>query len=320
MHVRWKSLWSLVKTAVDGFSADRATSMGAALAYYTLFSIVPLLLLILTVVGIFYEASAARGEIIQQLGGLLGRDSASAIEGMLQTAGQPGKGPLAGIISLITLIVGATGVLSELQSDLDQVFKAPEKARPSGLWGLLRSRLLSLGLVLGIAFLLVVSLALSAGLAVLGKWWGPMFGAWTTVLQVVNFLVDFGVITVVIAIIYKWMPSVRMRWRDVWRGALVTAFLLAIGKLLIGLYIGKTAVASAFGAAGSLIIMLIWVYYSTQIFLLGAEFTAEFTRRYGARAAQRSMGVPERERRSRRTPVFGPHPAPIPINPSRPSR
>lgn len=283
----FRNLWDVIREAVLGWVRDKAGSMGAALAYYTLFSIVPLLLLLIALAGLFFGADAAQGAVVEQLTGLMGRESAETIETMLRQADRPGGGLAATIISVFTLLVGATTVLAELQSDLDRIFRAPASARPRGLWGLLRTRLLSLGMILGIAFLLVVSLAASAGLAALHRWWSRSLGEWLTVLQIFTFAFDLAVITGVIAMIYRFMPSVHLRWHDVWRGAALTALLLAAGKFLIGLYIGGTDIASGFGAAGSLIILLIWVYYSTQIFLLGAEFTAVFARRYGSHAGQK---------------------------------
>jgi len=279
-----RKLWQLTKDAVSGWRADKASSMGAALAYYTLFSIVPLLLLLITLAGLFFGNDVARIEIIAELGALVGDESAQALDALLTAASDPQRGLAATLVSLATLLVGATTVLAELQADLDLIFKAPVRARPRGIVGLLRTRILSLGMILGLAFLLIVSLALSAALAALGRWWGPAFGEWLALLGLVNIASDFVVITAVIAVIYKLMPSIPLRWHDVWIGSAVTSLLLAAGKFLIGLYLGRSAVASAFGAAGSLIVLLIWVYYSTQIFLLGAEFTAVFARSVGSRA------------------------------------
>ena len=268
-----RQFWKLGKDSVAAWFDDDAPSMGAALAYYTLFSIAPLLLVIIGVAGLFFGADAARGAVIEQIGGLMGSQGAAAIEELLKHAGSTGDNIIATLIGVVTLLIGATSVFGELQSDLDRIWKAPPNQKPSGLWGMLRTRLLSFGLVLGVGFLLVVSLAISAALAALGKWWGPLFGGWGYLLQAMNFVISFGVITGMFAMVYKIMPSVRIRWRDVGIGATATAFLFTLGKFLIGLYIGKSSVAEGFGAAGSLIIVLVWVYYSTQIFLLGAEFT-----------------------------------------------
>jgi membrane protein len=263
----------LAKETVAGWIADRAPSMGAALAYYTLFSVAPLLVVVIAVAGWFFGADAARGAVMEQIDGLVGQEGAVAIEGLLRAASDTGDSLTAVIVGLLTTLIGATTVFNELQDDLDRIWKVPPSKRPSGIWGLLRARFLSFGMILGIGFLLIVSLAVSAGLAALGRWWGPLLEGWEYVLKAINFVVSFAVVTGLFAMVYKIMPSVTIRWRDVWVGAAVTALLFTIGKTLIGLYIGHSGLTSAYGAAGSLVVVLVWVYYSTQIFLLGAEFT-----------------------------------------------
>ena len=294
------NIWQLVKAAGSAWVDDAAPSMGAALAYYTVFSIAPLLLLLIALAGLIYGQDAARGEIVGQLGGMMGQEGASAIEGLLKSTSDTGGSIIATVVSLVTLLIGATTVFGELQTDLDRIWKAPKAAKPDGVWGMIRTRILSFGLIIGIGFVLIVSLALSAALAALGKWWSGAFGNWNILLQIVNFLVSFGVITAMFALVYKVMPSVPIQWHDVWIGSAVTALLFTIGKFLIGLYIGKSSVASGFGAAGSLIVLLVWVYYSTQIFLLGAEFTYVYAHKAGSRvgqpepAKQDSGNVPEK--------------------------
>ena len=278
-----KAAWKLGKQTITAWSDDRASSMGAALSYYTLFSIAPLLLIVISVAGLFFGDAAARGEIMGELQGLLGTDGARAVEALLKSVNKPTEGIIATVAGVVALLVGATGVFAELQNDLDRIWRAPVNARSSGVWNLLRTRLLSFGLVLGFAFLLIVSLIASAVVSALGKWWAPMFGAWELVAQVLNFLVGFALMTVLFAMIYKIMPRVKIDWRDVWIGAAVTSLLFAIGKLLIGLYLGKSSVGSAFGAAGSLVLVMVWVYYSAQVFLLGAEFTWVYAHCYGSR-------------------------------------
>ena len=280
--------WSLLKQTFNAWQDDYAASMGAALAYYTLFSIAPLLLLVIAIAGFVFGADAARGEILEQLRDLMGEDGAHAIQGLLLSVSEPAKSAGAALFGLATLIIGATTVFAELQGDLDRIWRAPERAKSSGLWSFIRARLLSFGLILGIAFLLMVSLVLSAAVAALGKWWGPLFTGWEVTLQTVNFIVSFGLTTVLFSMIYKLMPRVRIAWHDVWVGALVTAFLFVIGKLLIGLYIGKSGIASGFGAAASLVIILVWVYYSAQIFLFGAEFTWVYAHKQGSKRDQAS--------------------------------
>ena len=277
-------LWALLKKSVNAWIEDYAPSMGAALAYYTLFSIAPVLVIVIAVAGFFFGQEAAQGEITAQLQGLLGDEGAVAVQGLLESASEPTEGILATIGSVVILILGATTVFGELQSALDRIWKAPAIEQQSGIWTLIRTRLLSLGMVLVIGFLLLTSLVLSAALAALGKWWGGLFGSWEVLLHIINFAVSFAIITGLFAMIYKILPRVDIGWHDVWIGAAVTALLFTLGKFLIGLYIGKSGVASGFGAAGSFVVLLVWVYYSTQIFLLGAEFTWVYSHAHGSRA------------------------------------
>jgi membrane protein len=273
--------------------------MGGALAYYTLFSIAPMLIIVIAIAGFFLGEEAARGEIVTQLRGLLGDSGASAIQGLLESARKPTEGLIATIVSVALLIVGATTIFAELQTDLDLIWQAPAVKTPSGLWGLLRSRLLSFGMVLAISFVLLVSLVISAALQALGKWWGGAFDGLAFVLEVANFLVSFAITTGLFALIYRVLPRADIAWRDVWIGSAVTALLFAIGKFLIGLYIGRSGVASAFGAAGSFVVLLVWVYYSTQIFFLGAEFTWVYAHAHGSRRAARDGGKSGNEEQSR---------------------
>jgi membrane protein len=275
-------IWPLIKKSVVSWRKDKASSMGGALAYYTLFSTAPVLIIVIAVAGFFFGEEAARGEIIAQLEGLLGADGAAAVQGLLESARRPTEGILATLASVAVLLVGATTVFAELQSNLDRIWKAPEAEKSGGVWALLRARVLSLGMILAIGFLLLVSLVLSAVLAALGKWWGGAFDGWAVLLEAINFVFSFAITTGLFALIYKLLPRADIAWHDVWIGAAVTALLFAIGKFLIGLYIGRSGVASGFGAAGSFVVLLVWVYYSTQIFLLGAEFTWVYSHEYGS--------------------------------------
>jgi len=277
-----KSLWPLAKESVTQWSDDYAPSMGAALAYYTIFSIAPLIVIAVAVAGFVFGAEAARGEIFAQLRGMIGDDGAAAVQGLVKSTSEPGKGTFAAIAGVVTLLLGATTVFGELQSDLDRIWDVPTSTG-SGIKALLRGRMLSFGMILGIGFLLLVSLVLSAGLSALARFWDGAIAGGEVVLQAVNFFVSFAIITGLFAMIYKLLPRCRIEWRDVWVGATVTSLLFAIGKLLIGLYLGKSGVASGFGAAGSLVVVLLWVYYSAQIFLLGAEFTKTYAHRHGSR-------------------------------------
>jgi membrane protein len=278
--------WSLLKDSAGAWSDDYAPSMGAALSYYTLFSIAPLLLIAISVAGLVFGPDAARGEIFDQLKDLMGADGAQAVERLLQNVNRPREGMIGTITGAAVLLLGAASVFNELQNDLDRIWRVPEQAKAGGLWNLLRTRLLSFGMVLGVAFLLMVSLVMSAGLAALGKWWAPAFAGWQALAHFVDLAISFSLITLVFGMIYKIMPRARIRWRDVWIGAAVTSALFAIGKFAIGLYLGRAGVGSAFGAAGSLVVVMVWVYYSAQIFLLGAEFTRAYAHAHGSRQGQ----------------------------------
>jgi membrane protein len=291
--MRPSGLWPLIKLSVVSWRQDYAASMGAALAYYTLFSIAPVLIIVIAVAGFFLGPEAARGEIVVQLQGLLGDDGAAAVQGLLESASQPEEGVLATLSGIVLLVIGATTVFAELQTDLDRIWRAPAARKVNGLFALLRTRLLSFGMILAIAFLLLVSLVISAALAALGRWWGGWFGSWALLLEAVNFAVSFAITTGLFAIIYKFLPRADIAWRDVWIGAAVTALLFAVGKFLIGLYIGRSGISSGFGAAGSFVVLLVWVYYSTQIFLLGAEFTWVYAHERGSRKGQRRPRAPE---------------------------
>ncbi len=256
--------------------------MGAALSYYSVFSLAPLLLIVISIAGLVFGQEAVRGEVFAQLQGLLGTEASRAVEALLVSVSKPAEGVASTVIGLALLLIGATSVFGELQDALDRIWRAPERDRTGGLWGLVRARLLSFGMILGMAFLLMVSLVFSAVLAALGKWWSGAFGEWAAMAQFFNLGVGFLMTTGVFATIYKIMPRVRVTWRDVWLGAIVTALLFTGGRYLIGLYIGRSNLASAFGAAGSLIVIFVWVYYSAQIFLLGAEFTWIYARTFGS--------------------------------------
>lgn len=295
-----KQEWSLVRQTINAWVDDYAPSMGAAIAFYTVFSIAPLLLIIIAVAGWVFGTEAAHGEILAQLEGLLGQEGATLIEGLIRGASEPKRSALATVIGVAMLLIGATSVFSELQDALDRIWRAPVKVKTTGIFKLLQTRLLSFGMILGITFLLMVSLVVSAGLAALGKWWGPMFGAWETAAHLVDFFTSFTLITVLFALIYKFLPRVHVAWHDVWLGATVTSLLFTIGKLFISLYIGKSGIASVFGAVGSLAVLLLWVYYSAQIFLLGAEYTWVYAHELGSKK-DNLQPVPAEDQPSRST-------------------
>ena len=274
--------WSLVRQSLAAWVDDDAASKGAALAYYTLFSLAPLLLIVISVAGLVFGPEAARGEIFGQLQGLVGAPGAAAIQQLLESVSRPADGWLATGVGLGLMLVGATTVFAELQNTLDRIWRAP--ARPNGgLWPLLRARLLSFGLILGLGFLLMVSLVFSAALSAAQQWWSSRLQGWDTAVTLINLATTFTLVTLMFAMIFKLMPRVRIEWSDVWVGALVTACLFTVGRLLLGAYLGHGSVASGFGAAGSLVVVLVWVYYSAQIFLLGAEFTWVYAHTLGSR-------------------------------------
>ena len=273
----------LLKKALHAWTDDYAASMGAALSYYTLFSITPLLVIVIAIAGIVFGAEAVRGEVFAQLAGLLGDESARAVEAMLRSANRPAEGAVAALISVCVLLVGATTVLGELQNDLDRIWRAPDAHKTGGITAMLRSRALSVVMILSIAFVLVVSLVVSAALAALGKWWSPVLSGWAIAAHALDLVLSIGLLTILFALIYKSVPRVSIEWHDVWVGAAVTAVLFSAGKVLIGLYLGRSHITSGFGAAGSLVLLMVWVYYSAQIFLIGAEFTWVYAHERGSR-------------------------------------
>jgi membrane protein len=291
MRRHFAAVAALFKAAALNWMKDYAQSMGAALAFYTVFSIAPLLLIVIAIAGFFFGQEAARGEIHGQLQGMLGDTGALAVQGLLESASRRADSVPAAAFGVLVLFIGATSVFAELQDALDRIWRAPHRTHPGGLWPLLRGRLLSFGMILGIGFLLIVSLAFSAALNALSRWWDPESKSWTTFSGATELSLNFVLVTAVFALIYKTMPRVRITWADVGVGAAVTALLFIAGKTLIGLYIGRSGITSAFGAAASLIVVLLWVYYSAQIFLFGAEFTWVYSHRYGSRRGQPLPGA-----------------------------
>lgn len=265
--------WQMLLAAGNAWIDDYAPSMGAALSYYTLFSLAPLLVMIIAIAGMVFGQDAAEGAIIAQLQGIMGQEGATAVQGLLKAAREPSTGIVASIVGGLLLLLGATAIFAELQTDLDRIWEVPEKAKPSGVWGWLRARVLSFGLVLGLAFMLMLSLVVSAALAATSEWLSGGGAAESMLASVLNFIVSLALFTVLFAMIYKIMPTAKISWHEVWMGAAVTAFLFNIGKTLIGVYLVKSDVASGFGAAGSFVILVAWFYYSAQIFLFGAEYT-----------------------------------------------
>jgi membrane protein len=276
-----KQFWTVLKEAGSEWVEDKASRLGAALAYYTVFSLAPLLVIVIAIASFFFGKDAAEGQVTGQIQGLVGPEGGKAIEVMIaNAANHPNTGIVASLLGVAVLLFGATGLFGQLQDALNTVWEVqPKPGR--GVWGFIRDRFLSFSMVLGSAFLLLVSLVVSAALSALTG----LLGDWQTgvVGQVVNFLISFGVITALFAMIYRFLPDAKIAWRDVWLGAAITSVLFTAGKLLIGLYLGQASVGSAYGPAGSLAVLLVWVYYSAQIFLFGAEFTKSYADHFGSR-------------------------------------
>ncbi len=265
--------------------AHSASSLGAALAFYTLFSVAPILIIALAIAGWVFGPHTAETELLSQLQALTGSAGGDALRNLLNSAHYSDKKGMAAVVAVITLVVGATSVFGELQHALDVIWETRDRKKEGGWWRAVRARILSLGMVLGVGFLLLVSLIASAVLAAFGGWLESKFGDLQIVLPLLDVALSFSMTVVLFAMIYKYVPNVEIAWRDVWTGAIVTAFLFTIGKSLIGLYLGRSSFNGAYGAAGSLIVLLLWIYYSAQIFLLGAEFTRVFAYSKGSRVA-----------------------------------
>ena len=281
MQIRVKSIFKLLKEAFGEWQKDKVSILAAALAYYTVFSIAPLLVIAIAIAGAVFGQEAARGEIVSQINYLVGEQGAKAIQTAVVDANQPQLGSVASIISIVVLFIGASGVFAQLQTALNTVWNVRVKPN-AGIWEFIRKRLLSFGMVLSIGFLLLVSLILSTFLAAISKLNFGFISNFGPLWQGINFLVSFGLITLLFALIYKYLPDVKIRWKDVWIGAIITTLLFVLGKFVIGLYLGRSTLGSAYGAAGSLIVFLAWVFYSTQILLFGAELTQVYTRKYGS--------------------------------------
>ena len=280
MREKFKVGFDVLKQTVKDWADDKAPRLGAALAYYTIFSIAPLLVIVIAIAGIWFDKQVAQEQIFQQISGLVGEDGGKAISGMLKAADKPKEGMIASILAVVTLIFGATGVFIQLQDALNTIWEV--KPKPGrGIMGFIRQRLLSLAMVMGIGFLLLVSLVMSAGLAVAGKWFSGSMPGGEAIWQVINFAISFLVIAAMFTLMFKYLPDVKIAWKDVWLGGFLTAFLFTVGKFALGMYLGRSSVSSAYGAAGSLVILLLWVYYSAQILFLGAEFTQVYANRFG---------------------------------------
>jgi membrane protein len=285
---RLQQIWQVARKSVASWMDHNASSLGASLAYYTLFSIAPILVIAVAVAGYVFGSQVAETQVLGQMQGLIGDAGALALRGLLTSAQQSEARGLAAVISVVTLLIGATSVFGELQKTLDQIWGTPASDQTVAWWRVLRSRLLSVGLILGVGFLLMVSLLASAALAGLGMWLSSFMPHWTIVLPALDLILSVSMTTVLFAMIYKYVPRESIAWSDVWVGGFVTALLFTIGKILIGLYLGRSSISSAYGAAGSVMVLLLWIYYSAQIFLLGAEFTHVFAYMHGSRRGEKA--------------------------------
>ena len=279
---RFRDTRILLGDALEAWYRHNAPRLGASLAFYTILSLAPLSIVVIAVASLIFGRAAAEGQIIWQIQDLAGREGAEVIRQMIEGARKPASGILATTFGLLTLFLGATAVVAELRDALNTIWEIPtqESHWRSSMVKILRERVLSFVMVLGVGFLLLASLIVNVWLAAAGAFFRGLLPMPEPALQALTSVVSFIVIAVLFALIYKFMPDVDLRWRDVAPGAVLTSLLFSLGKLLIGLYLGKTSLGSTYGAAGSLVVLLVWVYYSAQVFLLGAEFTQVFARRY----------------------------------------
>lgn len=298
----------LLKDTFFQWSSDKAPRMGAALAYYAVFSLAPLLLIAITIAGLVFGEEASRGEIFHQIEATVGPSAAKGIEDLVKNAGASDGNVFVMVIGGVLLLLGASGVFVELQDSLNTIWRA-SPSQGSGLWHMIRRRFLTFSIVLGIGFLLLVSLIVSAVLAALGKFLTPSDMPGGLVFwQCLNALVSFGFITLLFAALYRFLPDVKICWKDVWLGAALTAGLFTLGKFLLGLYLGQAAIGSSFGAAGSLVVILVWIYYSSQIFLFGAEFTRLYSVHYGCASTEAPTTTPAAAGARKRRAAAAPQP------------
>lgn len=274
--------WHLSKAAALGWWNDHAMSLGAAIAFFTVFSMAPMLLAAIAIAGLAFGQEAARGDVVGELGGVLGREPASAIEAMIASAANIGSGLIGTSVGIMSFLVLVSGAIIELQDDFNIIWKV-ERQGSYGVADFIRTRLLSFALVLGIGFLLLVSLLIDAALTALGSYLEASFSGATVLLWLLTTAVAFSVATILFGMIFKILPDVDLTWRDVAAGAVVTALLFTVGKFLIGFYLGQSSIASSYGAAASLMNILLWIYYSSLILLFGAEFTKAFAESRGSR-------------------------------------
>ncbi|MBP1648374.1 MAG: putative ribonuclease [Bacteroidetes bacterium] len=290
--MNFRQIWQTLKTIIDEYSNDKVPKLAAALSYFTVFSVAPLLVIAIAVAGAIFGADAAQGRIVQELKGLVGFEGAQLIQTAIKKTNETSGGTIATIISIVTLGIAATAAFIELQDSLNIIWKVKPKPGGAFLKEFIRNRLVSFGLVVGMGFLLLVSLLISAGLSALEEYLGSILSIPPVILQIVNVVISLGVVYILFALLFKILPDVQISWKDVRIGALVTTFLFVAGKYLIGLYLGRGSIGSTYGAAGSLAILLVWVYYSAQILFLGAEFTYVYATMFGSGAKPTEHAIP----------------------------
>jgi membrane protein len=289
------NLPTLLKLTYQDWKNDKASRLSAALAYYTIFSLAPMLLIIIALTGLFWSRDVVQEQVLSQIEGLVGAEGRTFIADLLTSASNPARGIFATIVGIITLLWGALGVFNELHNALNTIWEVKEEETQGFVEAIKKvifGRLLSFSMLLGIGFLLLVSLVISAGLSAVQETVGNAIPVSEVLLQILNLVISIAVITVLFALIFKFLPDAEIAWRDVWLGAFVTSVLFSIGKFLIGLYLGNSSVGSSFGAAGSLVVLLLWIYYSAQILLFGAEFTQVYANKYGSKIVPEGEEVP----------------------------
>jgi membrane protein len=289
MKARIKAIGQLVKQSYANWTEDKGSRMGAALSYYAVFSLAPMLLIAIAIAGLVFGEKAAQGAILREIQGIAGAQAGRAIQAMVEAARKPNAGVLASVLSGITLLMGAAGVFGEIQDALDTMWRTP-RPKTSGVKQFVKSRFLSWVTVLGTGFLLLVSMVLSAALTAAQSYMEGMLPMSGVIMHVLELAVSLGIITLLFGMIFKVLPQASVAWSDVWIGAAATAIMFTVGKFLIGLYIGKSVSMSVYGAAGSLVLVIAWVYYSAQILYFGAEFTKAYANQFGSHVKTEQTG------------------------------
>ncbi len=280
--MKLKDIWGLIKDTFSAWGEDKAAQLAAALSYYAIFSLAPLLIVLIAIAGIFLGNQAAQNQIVIHIQGAIGKNGAEFIQNMIKNARNTNAGIVATVIGIITLLLGATGLFGQLQNTMNEIWDVPER-EGGGIMGMVKQRFMAFVMILGIGLIFLLTLGANAAVLAISKFASGLFPGISILWQIVNIVVSFAIITLVFALVFKVVPDVEIHWHDVWLGAFVTALLFSLGKYLIGLYLSNASVGSTYGAAGSLVVLLLWIYYSAQIFFFGAEFTQVYANRYGSK-------------------------------------